>query len=62
MIHDIIDMGERAEKFADSLLLQRDDHEMHRLGVVCRDFSLAVAHALTALSKETRTRVEELAA
>jgi hypothetical protein len=53
----IIDIGEQAERMADILLRQTADHNLHRVGVCCRDLSNTVAQALSQLSDETRKKI-----
>jgi hypothetical protein len=62
---NVYDKAAEISEKADELivLLQRSNHpDRHRLRVVLRDVSLAIQHATAELSKETRSRVEELAA
>jgi hypothetical protein len=57
--HQLCDIGEQTDKIADVLLRERD-HNLHRIGVVCRDMSLTIVQALTSLSVETRKHIAEL--
>jgi hypothetical protein len=60
--HQVCDLDERAEQMATILLRRHDDHELHRVGVSCRDLSNTIAQELSALSDDARKRIAELAA
>jgi hypothetical protein len=56
LYHQIIDLGERAEHVA-SVLLREPNRELHRIGVVLRDFANTVADSLKALPESTRKHI-----
>jgi hypothetical protein len=56
LLHQIIDLGERAEHMA-ILLLREPNYELHRTGVVLRDFANTVADSLKALPESTRKHI-----
>jgi hypothetical protein len=50
------DMAHRADELA-IMLLREPNHELHRIGVVLRDFANTVADSLKALPESTRKHI-----
>jgi hypothetical protein len=54
--HQLSDLGERADQIAD-VLLREQHHELHRVGVACRDLSLTIVQALSSLPDKAREKM-----
>jgi hypothetical protein len=59
LLHELCNMGERCDAIAHVLQHERDAN-LHRCYVACREFSLALGHALTALADKTREQIESI--
>jgi hypothetical protein len=51
------EMAHRADELAIMLLRERS-HELHRIGVVLRDLHLTIVQGMSALSDETRKKIQ----
>jgi hypothetical protein len=56
LYHQIIDLGERAEHTA-SVLQREPNHELHRIGVVLRDFANTRCGFFEGLPASTRKHI-----
>jgi hypothetical protein len=56
LLHDLCNMGERADAIA-HVLQHEHDANLHRCFMACREFSTQLANALLALSAETRKKI-----
>ena len=55
--HQLIRLGENCDRIA-AILQRKKDHRMHRVYVGCRELSLCMVQALSALSAESKSQIK----